>query len=72
MVQVLALDAGAGIIRVPFIDAEDGTPILDLKPYHPCADRIRNVSVPQWCSHWPQWYEDSAHFDWQAEFVNAR
>ena len=72
MVQVLVLDANAGIITVPFIDAVDGTPIIDLKPYHPCADRIRSVSVPEWCSHWPQWYEDSAHFDWQAEFMNAR
>jgi len=30
------------------------------------------VTVPDWCRHWPQWLEDSASFDWAAEFVNAR
>jgi hypothetical protein len=53
-----------GIVRVPFMDAEDGTPILDIKPYHPSVDRIREVRVPAWCATWPQWYEDSATFDW--------
>ena len=69
---ILTIDYENGVIQIPFIDAEDGTPILDLKPYHPCVDRIRDVSVPEWCSHWPQWYEDSAHFDWASEFVNAQ
>lgn len=68
-VAVLHLDQAQGRIFIPYIDAEPGTPILDMKPYHPCSDRIRNVSVPGWCRHWPQWYEDSASFDWDAEFV---
>lgn len=71
-VAVRALDEQQGVIVVPFIDAEDGSPILDLKPYQPCADRLRDVQVPTWCRHWPQWYEDSATFDWAAEFVHAR
>lgn len=71
-VAVLNIDYERGMIYIPYIDAEDGTPIIDLKPYHPCTDRIRQVSLPDWCSHWPQWYEDSATFDWAAEFVNAR
>jgi tRNA-Thr(GGU) m(6)t(6)A37 methyltransferase TsaA len=71
-VAVTRLDPDAGRIDIPYIDAEDGTPILDIKPYHPSADRVRNVTVPAWCSHWPRWYEDSAAFDWAAEFVNAR
>jgi tRNA-Thr(GGU) m(6)t(6)A37 methyltransferase TsaA len=71
-VAVLRIDHDRGVIHIPYIDAEDGTPILDLKPYHPCADRVRDVTVPEWCRHWPQWAEDSASFDWQAEFVNAR
>lgn len=69
---VLEIDAAQGMIYIPYIDAEDATPILDLKPYHPTIDRIRDVRVPAWCSHWPQWYEDSATFDWEAEFVNAQ
>ena len=71
-VAVSKIDRDEGTLHVPYIDAEDGTPILDIKPYHPSTDRIRQVSVPVWCSHWPQWYEDSADFDWEAEFVNAR
>ena len=69
---VLHIDYERGVIHIPYIDAEDGTPILDIKPYHPCSDRVRDVTVPEWCGHWPKWYEDSASFDWAAEFVNAR
>ncbi|MDP8210653.1 MAG: tRNA (N6-threonylcarbamoyladenosine(37)-N6)-methyltransferase TrmO [Candidatus Stygibacter australis] len=67
-VKVLVVDHENGIIRVAYIDAENGTPIIDIKPYHPSCDRIRNVSVPDWCSSWPQWYEDSATFDWGSVF----
>ncbi len=69
---ILKIDHERGIIYIPYIDAEDGTPIIDLKPYHPSVDRIRDVHTPQWCSHWPKWYEDSASFDWASEFVNAQ
>jgi len=69
---IAGIDRETGVVAIPFIDAEDGTPILDLKPYHPCADRIRDVEVPAWCDHWPKWVEDNADFDWAAEFVNAQ
>jgi tRNA (adenine37-N6)-methyltransferase len=72
VVAVLSVDVEKGLIFVPWMDTEDGTPILDIKPYHPSSDRIRNIDMPEWCSHWPQYYEDSAEFDWAAEFVNAR
>jgi tRNA-Thr(GGU) m(6)t(6)A37 methyltransferase TsaA len=71
-VSALHIDPEKGVITVPYIDAEDGSPVIDIKPYHPATERIKKVSVPGWCAHWPQWYEDSADFDWQAEFVNAR
>jgi tRNA-Thr(GGU) m(6)t(6)A37 methyltransferase TsaA len=67
-VSILRVDEAEGVIHVPFIDAEDGTPILDLKPYVPSLDRIRDVRTPGWCAHWPQWSEDSGTFDWAAEF----
>jgi tRNA (Thr-GGU) A37 N-methylase len=66
------VDLENGLVIVPWIDAEDGTPILDIKPYHPSSDRVRDVRMPEWCAHWPQSLEDSAAFDWEAEFVNAR
>lgn len=67
-VPLIRIDAREGVVHVPFIDAEDGTPVLDIKPYHPSLDRVRDARVPSWCNHWPQWSEDSATFDWAAEF----
>lgn len=72
VVSVLHINYDQGTIYVPYIDTEEGTPILDIKPYHPATDRMRDVSVPDWCHHWPQWIEDSAMFDWAAEFENAQ
>jgi tRNA-Thr(GGU) m(6)t(6)A37 methyltransferase TsaA len=66
---VIHVDTEAGRILVAYIDAEDATPILDIKPYHPCADRVRDVNVPDWCRHWPTWFEDSADFDWEKEMI---
>ena len=66
--ELLAVDKQTGRIDVAYLDAADGTPILDIKPYHPSSDRIRDVRMPAWCAHWPAWYEDSGTFDWGAEF----
>ncbi len=67
-VPIMRLDMAEGAIEVPYIDAENGTPILDLKPYEPSLDRIRNIRTPSWRAHWPEWNEDSAMFDWSSEF----
>jgi tRNA-Thr(GGU) m(6)t(6)A37 methyltransferase TsaA len=69
---ILRVESEKGLVIVPWIDAEDGTPVLDIKPYHPSSDRVKEVQVPEWCRHWPEWYEESGEFDWEAEFVNAR
>ncbi|MEJ2055598.1 MAG: TrmO family methyltransferase [Calditrichaceae bacterium] len=61
------IDYDKGIIYTPYIDAEDGTPVLDIKPYHK-SERVRDCNVPDWCSHWPEWDEEAAEFDWQGEF----
>lgn len=66
--RILKLDMVSGTIRVDYIDAEDGTPVLDLKPYHPCSDRVRDAEVPAWCAHWPKCVEENETFDWAAEF----
>ena len=71
-VPVLSIEFEGGRITIPFIDAEAGTPVLDIKPYHPAVDRIRDVGLPAWCAGWPEWYEDSMTFDWGAVFENAR
>jgi tRNA (adenine37-N6)-methyltransferase len=66
-VPVADIDFKNGIIHLYYIDAVDGTMVLDIKPYHK-IERVKDCSVPQWCSHWPQWYEEAANFNWQNEF----
>jgi tRNA (Thr-GGU) A37 N-methylase len=66
--QVNKVDVKKGVIELCFIDAEDSSPVIDIKPYHPGVERVKKVSTPQWCSHWPQWYEDMGNFDWAGEF----
>lgn len=65
---VSGLDVEAGVIHTPYIDAEDGSPVLDIKPYSPCIDRVRDATTPEWCAHWPATYEENEGFDWEAEF----
>lgn len=59
---ILDVDEAAGTVVVPWIDAFNGTPILDMKPYVPVSDRIRDVSVAEWFQDWPEWMEDGAAF----------
>jgi tRNA-Thr(GGU) m(6)t(6)A37 methyltransferase TsaA len=54
-VQVLEVDLEAGRVEVGNMDAFDGTPIVDLKPYIPVCDRVRETRVPPWIAHWPDW-----------------
>lgn len=67
-IYVVKIDYGNGIIYTPYIDTEPGTPVLDIKPYQPSTNIIKNVSVPLWCRHWPKSVEDSANFNWENEF----
>lgn len=65
-VRVLSVDMDKGIIHIPFIDAEPGSPLLDIKPYYP-MERVKNCQAPDWCRHWPQWAEEASEFDWSKE-----
>lgn len=67
-VEVLYIDYEGGVIHIAYIDADDGTPVLDIKPYTPSLDRLQSPQVPAWCSHWPDSLEGSADFDWENEF----
>ncbi len=51
-----------GIVVLDYIDAVDGTPLIDLKPYIPVCDRAREIKVPAWYRSWPEWIEDGAAF----------
>ncbi len=65
---LLGVDRQKGRLEVNYLDAAEGTPILDIKPYHPSSDTIRSVTMPAWCAHWPKCYEDSGTFDWSQAF----
>lgn len=69
-IKVTRIDFEKGIIFTPFIDAEPGTPVLDIKPYHP-MERVQHCEVPKHRRHWPQWQEDAASFNWKDEIMGA-
>ncbi len=59
---ILGVDVAAGIVVLPWIDALDGTPLIDLKPYIPVSDRIRDVRVAPWMADWPVWMEEAGAY----------
>lgn len=65
---VTYVDRESGVIGLAYIDANDGSPVLDIKPYTPSLDRVERPVVPRWCAHWPQDCESSGNFDWENEF----
>lgn len=67
-VQVIHIDYESGVIQIAYIDANDNTPVLDIKPYTPSFDRVETPGVPKWCAHWPKSLEQSASFNWENEF----
>ncbi len=56
--KILDIDHENGIIKIQDTDADNDTPIIDLKPYFPVCDRVKDFKVPKWVSNWPEWYKD--------------
>lgn len=52
---VVAVDLGRGEVELRNIDALDGSAVLDLKPYYPSVDRLREARVPDWLPDWGEW-----------------
>ena len=71
-VRLEAVDVERGVVWISFIDALPGSPVLDLKPYVPALDRVRDPVPPDWCRHWPDCFEDAPSFDWASEIVAGR
>ena len=42
------------VLTVKDLDAFEGSPIIDIKPYIPKADSIPNARVPEWTLHSPK------------------
>ncbi len=70
VVQPICIDREQGTIELGWVDAEPDTPLLDIKPYHPCTERVKQCQVPDWCADWPDCYEDSATYDWSKVFAS--
>ncbi|MFC4766831.1 tRNA (N6-threonylcarbamoyladenosine(37)-N6)-methyltransferase TrmO [Effusibacillus consociatus] len=45
---VKLLEVYGAVLRVKGLDAVDGTPVLDIKPYFPVFDRRDDATVPAW------------------------
>ena len=66
--EMICVDFNRGRIQIAFIDADDNTPVLDIKPYTPSFDRVETPGVPAWCSAWPKSTEASGCFHWEHVF----
>jgi tRNA-Thr(GGU) m(6)t(6)A37 methyltransferase TsaA len=53
-VSLLGIDGN--VVKVRGLDALDGTPVLDIKPYMPPFDRMENVRMPPWVEHFMDGY----------------
>ena len=48
IVEILSLEKKETRILIDHMDADDGSPILDVKPYLPSSDRVKNARVAPW------------------------
>lgn len=67
--KIIKVDLARSIIQINYVDAIDGSPILDIKPYIPSLDWVEKPIIPNWCKHWPNSYEKSLDYDWKNEFT---
>ena len=54
--RILKINSNRKTIEITPIDAFDKTPVMDVKPYIPAVDRVKEFNVPQWVDHWSDWY----------------
>ncbi len=45
---VKIVKVGNGFLEVKGLDAINGTPVLDIKPYYPHYDLMKDAKVPEW------------------------
>lgn len=57
--RILAVDRERGVLTLDWSDAEDGTPVLDIKPYSSGLDRVMETEEPYWHADWPHTYEEA-------------
>lgn len=68
---IIDVDEEAGTVDLAWIDAFDGTPVLDIKPYLPMSDRVMDADYPEWLQGFPESMEDAALFFADPENIAA-
>ena len=58
----ICMDAENGVADMVWIDAFDGTALLDIKPYLPMSDREMSAEYPEWLEGFPSFMEEAAAF----------
>ena len=54
--KIKGINKDKGRIFIENIDAYSDTPIIDIKPYIHCVDRLKQVIVPKWFpTEWGEW-----------------
>src|SRR5512140_1713799 len=53
-VRIVSVTGDCVVVRG--LDAIDGTPVVDLKPYYPAYDRVDDAVVPEWVDRLMQGY----------------
>ncbi len=56
------VDEENGVIDLAYIDAFDGTPVIDIKPYLPMSDLVLSAEYPNWLEGMPASMEEAAEF----------
>ena len=60
--EILDVNEKEGTIKVDYIEAFDGSKLIDLKPFIPMGDRPKEVKTAEWFKDWPVWREEAGAF----------
>ena len=61
--KIRGINEAKGKIFIENIDAMPDTPIIDIKPYINCVDRVKQSRVPKWFpSEWGEWLPEKGIF----------
>lgn len=53
--SLISISEDTGVVQLGEIDALEGSPLLDIKPYIGVVDRVAKIAVPDWYDGWPEW-----------------
>ncbi len=56
--RIIAIDEKNGLLEVDNFYAESNIEIIDIKPYFPVEDRVKEYSTPEFCKCFSEWREE--------------